>query len=55
MIVIPLSYAASGLKGAPVGMIALAASFILFGVGTAFAIWKRGFPDHATGTKETSV
>ena len=55
MIVIPLSYATSGLKAAPVGMIALGASFVLFGLGTAFAIWKRRFPDHATGIKETSV
>ena len=55
MIAIPLSYAASALQGAPVGMLALMASFILFGLGTAFAIWKRRFPDQALGTKETSV
>jgi hypothetical protein len=55
MLALPLSYAASVVQGAPTGILAVAASFVLFGLGTAFAIWKRRFPIGATGHKETSL
>jgi len=55
MLALPLSYAASLVHGAPAGILAVAASFVLFGLGTAFAIWKRRFPIGATGHKETSL
>jgi hypothetical protein len=55
MLVPPLSCVAGTVQSVPAGVIAIAGSFVLFGVGTGYAIWRRRFPDHATGTKETSI
>lgn len=43
MLIAPMLEVFSAIQKAPAGMVALAASFLLFGVGTAFAIWKRRF------------
>ncbi|HEX7859595.1 MAG TPA: hypothetical protein VF773_04670 [Verrucomicrobiae bacterium] len=56
MLLWPLTFGAEALRTTPVGVLALGGSFVLFMVGTGFAIWKRRFPDHgAIGTKETSI
>jgi hypothetical protein len=41
---IPLHSAAMGVKETPAGLVALVSSFILFGLGTAFAIWRSRGP-----------
>jgi hypothetical protein len=46
LLVTPAAQVISAAQKAPIGVLALAASFLLFGLGTAFAIWKRRFPDH---------
>jgi hypothetical protein len=54
MLALPLSYGASLVHGAPAGILAVAASFVLFGFGTAFAIWRRRSPGSHTITKEST-
>ncbi|HVK59829.1 MAG TPA: hypothetical protein VM735_13670, partial [Candidatus Kapabacteria bacterium] len=55
MLVPPLSYATSVAEGTPTGILALMASFILFAVGTTFAVWKNRFSNNPKGTKEMSI
>ncbi len=43
LLVIPTAHLISATQKAPAGLLALAASFLLFGFGTAFAVWKRRF------------
>jgi hypothetical protein len=55
MFIWPISSGVAALQDAPVGIVAVAASFVLFVLGTGFAIWRRRFSNYATGTKETTI
>lgn len=44
ILITPTAQGISLTQKAPIGALALAGSFLLFGIGTAFATWKRRFP-----------
>jgi hypothetical protein len=55
ILITPTAQVFSLTQNAPIGVLALAGSFLLFGIGTAFATWKRRFPDYPKGMGRVSA